>query len=58
MADYKEEDIREFLIQANSDVGCGKYKGDEMTPDYCKAILIAQQLQRQLAEEKKRNGTH
>ena len=51
MTEYSKEDINSFLIQANRDVGSHKYKGDQMIPDYCKCILIAQQLEKQLKQK-------
>lgn len=45
---YTPKDIKQFLVAANSDLGLNKYKGDEMIPDYCKAVLIGFQLQAEL----------
>jgi len=49
MANYTAKKIAEFLEAANSDLGSNKYKGDDMIPDYAKAVIIGQQLQKQLA---------
>ncbi len=48
MNEYTREDIESFLGQANLDLGSGKYSGDDMIPDYAKAVLIGKQLQADL----------
>ena len=45
MTTYSTKEITEFLKAANRDLGASKYKGDEMIPDYCKAVNIGKQLQ-------------
>ena len=42
---YTGKEITGFLKAANSDLGSGKYSGDEILPDYCKAVIIGEQLQ-------------
>ncbi len=42
---YTEKEIFEFLKAANKDLGSDEYSGDEMIPDYCKAVIIGKQLQ-------------
>ena len=48
---YTQEQITEFLRAANRDLGSGKYTGDDMIPDYCKAVNIGMQLQTDLADK-------
>lgn len=43
--DYTKDEIDEFLRAANSDLGTKKYIGQQMIPDYAKAVIIGQQQQ-------------
>ncbi len=51
MSDYTDKEIADFVKAANSDLGSGKYSGDETIPDYCKAVNICQQLQATIAKQ-------
>ena len=42
--EYSMKEIAEFAKAANSDLGSGKYKPEELVIDYCKAITIIKQL--------------
>ncbi len=48
MRKYTANEISTFLPAANADLGSNKYTGDQMIPDYCKAVIIGQQLQDEL----------
>ena len=49
MSEYPTEEIDIFLRAANSNLGLRKYSGDDMIPDYCKAVNIGKQLSAQLS---------
>lgn len=55
MINYTAEHISTFLRAANADLGSNKYTGDQMIPDYCKAVIIGKQLQDELADIKQEN---
>lgn len=50
MNKYTIKEIEDFLKAANKDLGSNKYSGKDMIPDYCKAVIIAQQLLKRLEE--------
>jgi len=50
MIKYTDEEIAKFLKDANWDLGSNKYSGDQMIPDYCKAVIIGQQLLKEVKE--------
>ncbi|KKL80983.1 hypothetical protein LCGC14_1999290 [marine sediment metagenome] len=55
MSKYTANEISTFLRAANADLGSNKYTGDQMIPDYCKAVIIGQQLQAELDTANKEN---
>ncbi len=48
---YTEKEMKDFLSRANFDLGTGEYdkriKKAYMFQDFCKAVIIARQLQKE-----------